>query len=59
MKRRGVKDTAGNRAMIRALGYSFTVSEKRNRIFIKATNSDFQVIKEMIPDQVAAKCLNP
>ena len=50
MKRRGLKDTEGNRKMARALGYSFTVSDKRERIFVKTTNSDFAVIKEMMPD---------
>lgn len=50
MKRRGLRDTDGNRKMAYALGYSFTVSNKRKRIFVKATNSDFAVIKELMPD---------
>jgi len=50
MKRRGVKDTEANRKMLRALGYNFTVSSNRNRVFIKVTNSDFSVIKELLPD---------
>jgi len=50
MKRRGLKDTEGNRNMARALGYGFTVSDKRKRIFVRATNSEFAVIKEMMPD---------
>jgi len=50
MKRRGLKDTEGNRKMARALGYTFTESKKRKRIFIKTTNSDFIVIKELMPD---------
>jgi len=51
MKRRGIKDTLGNRKTARSLGYSFTVSDKRKRIFIKVTNADFVVVKELMPDQ--------
>jgi hypothetical protein len=50
MKRRGIKDTPDNRTMARSLGYTFTENTKRKRIFIKVTNSDFAVVKELMPD---------
>lgn len=51
MKRRGIKDTKGNRAMLRSLGYyNFTFSEKRKRVYIKVSNGDFTIIKELMPD---------
>ena len=50
MKRRGIKDTEANRRVLESLGLSFIVSEKRNRVFIKVSNSDFAVIKELMED---------
>lgn len=50
VKRRGIKDTQGNRDMLRALGFTFTESEKRQRIFIKISNADLAVVKELLPD---------
>lgn len=50
MKRRGVKDTKENRKILRELGYTFIANENRKRIFIKTTNSDFAVIKDLLPN---------
>lgn len=50
MKRRGVKDTASNRKILTELGYSYIVNEHRKRVFIKVTNSDFTIIKQLLDD---------
>ena len=52
MKRRAVKDTLSNCQLLNDLGYSYTRCEKRKRIYIKVTNSDFMIIKELLPDQL-------
>ena len=50
MKRRGIKDTEANRRLLESLGLSFIINEKRKRVFIKVSNSDFALIKELIED---------
>ena len=51
MKRRGVKDTKCNRIFLSDLGFTFTANEKRKRIYIKVTRSDFVIINELLPDK--------
>lgn len=52
MKRRAVKDTLNNCEFLNELGYSYTRCEKRKRIYIKVSNSDFVIIKELLPDSI-------
>lgn len=50
MKRRGIKDTIGNRQVLLNLGFGFTVCERRKRVFIKISNSDLAIVKELLPE---------
>ena len=50
-KRRGIKDTEANRALLRELGYKFIVSSNRKRVFIKVSDDDLAVIKKVLPDK--------
>jgi hypothetical protein len=50
MKRRGIKDTENNRRILEDLGYTYFVSTNRNRVFIKVTNRELSIIKELLDD---------
>ena len=50
MKKRRIKGTEEVREVLRGLGYSFTKDAKDNWLFIKVTNSEFSVIKEIITE---------
>jgi len=50
MKRRGIKDTQHNRKILDDLGYKYIVNENRKRVFIKVTNGDLNIIKELLGD---------
>ena len=49
-KRRGIKDTPGNREILLDLGCSFVECKKRQRIFVKVPDKDFDIIKELLSE---------
>ena len=50
MKRRSIKDTKKNREILEGLGLGFTEHKDKKKIFIKVSNSDLSVIKELLEE---------
>ncbi len=50
MKRRSVVDTQANRDMLNAIGEPFTVSSKKSKLYVKVSNANFTIIREIMPD---------
>lgn len=51
MKRRGVKDTKKNRAVLDDLGITYIENAKKRKVFIKVSNGDFNIIKQLMADE--------
>ena len=55
MKRRAVMDTLANREVLESLDYTYIPDNKSNKIFIKVSNSDLNIIKELLPDMATGE----
>ena len=50
MKRRKIKDTKKNREGLDCLLVGYIVNEKKKSLFIKVSNGDFNIIKEILDE---------